>query len=93
MMSRRVALVFGTWCGWPRRAWPDGHPKLGSFLGNSLCAPHVGWWLVKFYEDFKIGDHVKRHNQIDDITFKSGKWKLLFVAITHEFSVDGAKTT
>ena len=75
----------------PNALGPDGHPKLGGFLPKIPYARRMwaGGWL-EFYDEFKIGDHVKRHSQIDDITFKSGKsGNLCFVAITHEFSVDG----
>jgi 3-methylfumaryl-CoA hydratase len=76
----------------PDELGPDGHPKLGGFLPN-IPYPRRMWaggWL-EFHGDFVIGDEVQKRSSIDDITFKSGKsGNLCFVAVTHEFSVDGA---
>ncbi|MEL0025226.1 MAG: MaoC family dehydratase N-terminal domain-containing protein, partial [Alphaproteobacteria bacterium] len=70
---------------------PDGHPKLGGFLPN-IPYPRRMWaggWL-EFHDDFGIGDEVEKRSVIDDISFKSGNsGNLCFVAVTHEFSVDG----
>ena len=70
---------------------PDGHPKLGGFLPN-IPYPRRMWaggWL-EFHGDFGIGDEVEKRSVIDDISFKSGNsGNLCFVAVTHEFSVDG----
>ena len=85
------------WCLSPEAVDPaelglDGHPKLGGFLPN-IPYPRRMWaggWL-EFEADFKIGDEVQRLSRIDDIVFKSGRsGNLCFVAITHEFTVDGA---
>ena len=49
----------------------------------------AGGWL-EFHDDFGIGDEVEKRSVIDDISFKSGNsGNLCFVAVTHEFSVDG----
>ena len=84
------------WCLSPDAVGPedlgaDGHPKLGGFLPN-IPYPRRMWaggWL-EFHGDFKIGDAVEKCSRIDDITFKAGNsGNLCFVAVTHEFSVDG----
>ena len=50
----------------------------------------AGGW-VEFHDDFGVGNKVERKSRIDDIKFKSGNsGNLCFVAITHEFSVDGS---
>ncbi|NBP49294.1 MAG: hypothetical protein EBU63_08040, partial [Alphaproteobacteria bacterium] len=75
----------------PDALGPDGHPKRGDFLPEIPYARRMwaGGWL-EFHGDFSIGDHVSKQSRIDDITFKSGKsGNLCFVAVTHEFSVDG----
>jgi len=76
----------------PDELGPDGHPKLGGFLPN-IPYPRRMWaggWL-EFHGDFNIGDTVQKLSRIDDIAFKSGNsGNLCFVAVTHEFSVDGA---
>ena len=82
------------WCLSPDIVAPDqiggdGHPKLGAFL------PYVGlprrMWAggeVTLHGHFSLGDVVKKHSEIADVSFKEGKsGKLCFFKINHHYFV------
>ncbi len=82
------------WCLSPDVAAPeqigiDGHPKLGSFLPD-VGLPRRMWagGEVRFHGNFAAGDVVKKHSEIVDVSFKTGKsGKLCFFKIDHRYSV------
>lgn len=68
----------------------DGHPKLGSFLPD-VGLPRRMWagGEVTYLGHFNVGDVVKKHSEIVDVSFKEGKsGKLCFFKINHHYSVD-----
>jgi len=67
----------------------DGHPKLGTFLPD-VGLPRRMWagGEVTFHGIFNVGDVVKKHSEIADVSFKAGKsGKLCFFKINHRYSV------
>lgn len=68
----------------------DGHPKLGTFLPD-VGLPRRMWagGEVTYHGHFNVGDVVKKHSEIVDVSFKAGKsGKLCFFKINHRYSVD-----
>lgn len=67
----------------------DGHPKLGAFLPD-VGLPRRMWagGEVTFHGHFSLGDVVKKHSEIADVSFKEGKsGKLCFFKINHHYFV------
>jgi 3-methylfumaryl-CoA hydratase len=67
----------------------DGHPKLGAFLPD-IVLPRRMWagGEVTYHGHFNVGDVVKKHSEIVDVSFKEGKsGKLCFFQINHRYSV------
>ena len=82
------------WCLSPDMVVPeqiggDGHPRLGTFLPD-VGLPRRMWagGEVTYHGHFNVGDIVKKHSEITDASFKSGKsGKLCFFNITHRYFV------
>lgn len=73
----------------PDQIGSDGHPKLGAFLPD-VGLPRRMWagGEVTYHGHFNVGDVVKKHSQIADISFKEGKsGKLCFFKVNHHYSV------
>ena len=69
----------------------DGHPQRGGFL-PPVPLPRRMWagGSFTFHGSFRVGDRVRRHSQIADVTLKQGRsGPLCFVAVDHLFDVDG----
>lgn len=70
----------------------DGHPRPGKFLPD-VGLPRRMWAGGEITQigSFGAGDHVRKTSTIIDVSFKSGQsGKLCFVAVSHDYEVDGA---
>jgi 3-methylfumaryl-CoA hydratase len=73
----------------PDQIGSDGHPKLGAFLPD-VGLPRRMWagGEVTYHGHFNVGDAVKKHSEIADVSFKDGKsGKLCFFKVNHRYSV------
>ena len=67
---------------------PDGHPARGGFL-PPVPLPRRMWagGELQFFDTMRVGDEVKRHSRISDVTMKTGSTGVLcFVAVEHEIT-------
>lgn len=70
---------------------PDGHPARGGFL-PPVPLPRRMWagGAFRFHSDIRIGETVRRHSVIRDVTLKQGRTgPLCFVTVEHEINSDG----
>ena len=66
----------------------DGHPTRGGFL-PPVPLPRRMWagGELQFFDTMRVGDEVKRHSRISDVTMKTGSTGVLcFVAVEHEIT-------
>jgi len=73
----------------PDQIGSDGHPKLGAFLPD-VGLPRRMWagGEVTYHRHFNVGDVVKKHSEIADVSFKEGKsGKLCFFKVNHRYFV------
>ena len=66
----------------------DGHPTRGGFL-PPVPLPRRMWagGELQFFDTMRVGDEVKRHSRISDVTMKIGSTGMLcFVAVEHEIT-------
>ena len=66
----------------------DGHPTRGGFL-PPVPLPRRMWagGELQFFDTIRVGDEVKRHSRISDVTMKTGSTGVLcFVAVEHEIT-------
>ena len=66
----------------------DGHPTRGGFL-PPVPLPRRMWagGELQFFDAMRVGDEVKRHSRISDVTMKTGSTGVLcFVAVEHEIT-------
>ena len=66
----------------------DGHPTRGGFL-PPVPLPRRMWagGELQFFDTMRVGDEVKRHSRISDVTMKTGSTGMLcFVAVEHEIT-------
>ena len=67
---------------------PDGHPRRGGFL-PPVPLPRRMWagGELQFFDTMRVGDEVKRHSRISDVTMKTGSTGVLcFVAVEYEIT-------
>lgn len=76
----------------PTRALgPDGHPARGGFL-PPVPLPRRMWagGQMRFHDDIRVGEKVRRHSTIRDVTVKEGRsGTLCFVTVDHRVESAG----
>ncbi|WP_333828239.1 FAS1-like dehydratase domain-containing protein [Pararhodobacter sp.] len=80
------------WCLSPeiapmQRLGPDGHPARGDFL-PPVPLPRRMWagGELAFHGDFRVGDLVRRHSRVADVSVKEGRTgTLCFVEVRHDY--------
>ncbi len=69
----------------------DGHPARGSFL-PPVPLPRRMWagGTLKFQQDLKVGDTIRRISRIEDVVLKEGRTgALCFVSVSHCIEAEG----
>ncbi|MBB6181921.1 MaoC family dehydratase N-terminal domain-containing protein [Pseudorhizobium flavum] len=69
----------------------DGHPQKGGFL-PLVPLPRRMWagGSLRFSDDLKVGDTVRRVSRIAEVSVKDGRsGTLCFVTVDHRFDIDG----
>ena len=70
---------------------PDGHPARGGFL-PPVPLPRRMWagGAFAFHDDIRVGEMVRRHSTIRDVTLKQGRSGVLcFVTVEHQITAEG----
>lgn len=72
---------------------PDGHPMRGNFL-PPVSLPRRMWagGSIRFFDEIRIYDRVRRKSRISDVAIKEGRTgALCFVTVQHEIVVEESK--